>query len=123
LREFHGTAKQKGFYIELANQSQRAEVTGSPLLNLGDAPFSGMPCLSRSLIEQSVQFVEVRCLRVGRGTDDLAAPLAVNLFLATWNVAFLQAHRIFRQTRNTEQAEAAFLAVVDSGTIGVKLQW
>ena len=31
--------------------------------------------------------------------------------LAIWTVAFLQAHRIFRQTKDAEQAKAAFLAI------------
>jgi len=57
---------------------------------------------------------------VEREPIDPAALLAADLLLATWTVAFLQAHRIFRQSRNTEQAEAAFLAIVDKGTIGVK---
>jgi AcrR family transcriptional regulator len=57
---------------------------------------------------------------VGRESTDLPALLAANLLLATWTVAFLQAHRIFRKGRNTEQAEAAFLAVVDNGALGVK---
>jgi hypothetical protein len=35
-------------------------------------------------------------------------------------VAFIEAHRTFRQTRNTEQAKAALLALIDKGTIGLK---
>jgi len=35
-------------------------------------------------------------------------------------VAFLGAHRTFRRTRSTAKAKAAFLAVVDKGTIGLK---
>jgi predicted ATPase len=47
----------------------------------------------------------------------------VNLSLelvATWTVALIQAHRTFRQKRNAEAAKAAFLAVIDQGTIGLK---
>ncbi len=57
---------------------------------------------------------------VGRDPRDPDAYLAAGLLLATWTVAFIQAHRTFRQTRNREQASAAFLALVDKGSIGVK---
>lgn len=56
----------------------------------------------------------------GREPTDAAAHLAANLLLATWTVAFIQAHRTFRQTKDATQAKAAFLAFVDQGTIGVK---
>jgi AcrR family transcriptional regulator len=57
---------------------------------------------------------------VGREAADPAAQLAANLLLATWSVAFLQAHRVFRQKRDSKSAKASFLAVIDQGTIGVK---
>jgi hypothetical protein len=57
---------------------------------------------------------------VGQVPTDPAAHLAADLLLATWTVALIQAHRVFRQTRDTEKAKAAFLAIVDQGTIGLK---
>jgi AcrR family transcriptional regulator len=56
---------------------------------------------------------------VGRKAADPDAQLAAGLLLATWSVAFLHAHRIFRQRRNTAKANAAFLAMIDRGTIGL----
>jgi hypothetical protein len=46
--------------------------------------------------------------------------MAANLLLATWTVALIQAHRTFRQSRGTKEANAAFLAIVDKGTVGVR---
>ncbi len=57
---------------------------------------------------------------VGRDPADPDANLAAGLLLATWSVAFIQAHRTFRQSRDTEEANGAFLAIVDKGTIGLK---
>jgi AcrR family transcriptional regulator len=57
---------------------------------------------------------------VGRDPDDPEAQLAAGLLLATWTVAFIQAHRTFRQGQDIEEAKAAFLAIVDKGTIGLK---
>jgi AcrR family transcriptional regulator len=57
---------------------------------------------------------------VGREPTDPDARLAAGLLLATWSVAFVQAHRIFRETADTEQARAAFLAIVEKGSIGLK---
>jgi len=56
---------------------------------------------------------------VDREATDPDADLAAGLLVATWAVAFVQAHRVFRQKRDTEGARAAFLAVIDQGTIGV----
>jgi AcrR family transcriptional regulator len=57
---------------------------------------------------------------VGRNPTDPDAYLAANLLLATWSVAFIQAHRTFRRTRHTKEANAVFLALVDKGAIGLK---
>jgi AcrR family transcriptional regulator len=56
----------------------------------------------------------------GRKQPDPAATLAATLLVATWEVAFLEAHRIFRLKRNVEKANKTFLAIVDQGTRGVK---
>jgi AcrR family transcriptional regulator len=56
----------------------------------------------------------------GREPTDPDARLAAGLLLATWTVAFIQAHRTFRRTRDTKKAKADFLAIVDKGTIGLK---
>ena len=56
---------------------------------------------------------------VGRDPTDPDAHLAASLLLATWTVAFVQAHRIFHQSRDTSKAKAAFLVLIDRGTIGL----
>ena len=57
---------------------------------------------------------------VGRPATDRVAQLAAGLLLATWGVALVQAHQTFRQSRSAEKAKAAFLAIVNQGTIGLK---
>jgi AcrR family transcriptional regulator len=57
---------------------------------------------------------------VGREPSDPVAELAASLLLATWTVAVIQGHRIFREKGDTEAAKAVFLALVDRGTIGLK---
>jgi AcrR family transcriptional regulator len=57
---------------------------------------------------------------VGREATDPDAQLAAGLLLAVWTVALIQAHQTFRQKRDTEEAKAVFLAVVDKGTTGLK---
>ena len=56
----------------------------------------------------------------GRDPADPDARLAAGLLLATWAVAFIEAHRTFRRTQDTEEAKTVFLALVDKGTLGVK---
>nr|WP_295775327.1 TetR/AcrR family transcriptional regulator [Rhodoferax sp.] len=57
---------------------------------------------------------------IGREPGDNDAELAAGLLLATWTVAFNQAHSLFRLTGDAQKAKTAFLALVDQGTIGVK---
>jgi len=57
---------------------------------------------------------------VGQEPGDPDAHLAAGLLLATWTVAFIQAHRTFRLSRNAEEARTIFLTNVDKGTIGLK---
>ena len=57
---------------------------------------------------------------VGREPADPEAHLAAGLLLATWAVAFIQAHRTFRRGRDTEEANAVFLALIDRGTVALK---
>ena len=57
---------------------------------------------------------------VGREPTDRGAHLAAGLLLATWTVALIQAHQTFRRSRDKKKAKAAFLAIVDKGTVGLK---
>lgn len=76
---------------------------------------------ARAIRDEFAQIVTAALAEcAGREPTDPDAHLAADLLLATWSVAFIEAHRLFRQTRDTEQAEAAFLAIVDKGSIGVK---
>jgi AcrR family transcriptional regulator len=76
---------------------------------------------ARAIRDELAQVVTVALSEcAGREPTDPDARLAAALLLATWTVAFIQAHRTFRQTRDTEEAKAAFLAVVDKGAIGLK---
>ncbi|GAA3106641.1 TetR/AcrR family transcriptional regulator [Rhizobium viscosum] len=57
---------------------------------------------------------------VGQEAGDAKAKLAAAMLLASWSVAFIEAHRTFRQGRDTEKAKVVFLALVDQGSLGVK---
>ena len=72
----------------------------------------------RDELAQVIRAALAEC--VGRTPTDPAAHLAASLLLATWTVAFIQAHQTFRKRRDTQAANVAFLAVIDQGTIGLK---
>ncbi|VVE14781.1 TetR/AcrR family transcriptional regulator [Pandoraea anhela] len=55
----------------------------------------------------------------GRASPDVQAQLAAGLLLAAWTVAFLHAHRIFRETQDTAIAQKSFLSLVDQGAAGI----
>ena len=76
---------------------------------------------ARAIRDELAQVVtEALAERAGRSLDDPGARLAAGLLLATWTVAFLEAHRTFRQSHDGEAAKTCFLALVDRGTLGVK---
>jgi AcrR family transcriptional regulator len=76
---------------------------------------------ARAIRDELAQLVTVALSEcAGREPADPDAHLAAGLLLATWTVAFIQAHRTFRQSRDAEEAKAAFLAIVDKGTIGLE---
>ncbi|MFM0041018.1 TetR/AcrR family transcriptional regulator [Paraburkholderia sediminicola] len=76
---------------------------------------------ARAIRDEIAQVVTVALSEcVGRKPADPDAHLAADLLLATWTVALIQAHRTFRQTQDTEDAKATFLAIVDKGAIGLK---
>jgi hypothetical protein len=47
--------------------------------------------------------------------------LAATLLVSTWEVAFLEAHRIFRRGWDVQKANKTFLTIVDQGTRGVEV--
>jgi AcrR family transcriptional regulator len=57
---------------------------------------------------------------VNRPLPDVVASLAASLLVATWTVAFIEAHRAFQQDRDVEGANVTFLALIDRGTKGVQ---
>jgi AcrR family transcriptional regulator len=71
----------------------------------------------RDELAQAVTVALSEC--AGREPADPDARLAASMLLATWTVAFIEAHQTFREKRNTEEANAVFLAIVDKGTIGL----
>jgi AcrR family transcriptional regulator len=75
---------------------------------------------ARAIRDELTQVVAVAISEcAGQEATDPDAQLAAGLLLATWTVALIQAHRIFRQKRDTGAARAAFLAIVDKGTKGL----
>jgi AcrR family transcriptional regulator len=70
--------------------------------------------------ELAQEIMQSLCEAVGREPGDPAAHLAAGLLLATWTVAFVQAHRLFRQKRSSKDATALFLALVDKGSLGLQ---
>ena len=57
---------------------------------------------------------------VKRKLPDPVASLAASLLVATWAVALVEAHRVFQQDHDVEEANTAFLDLIDRGTKGVR---
>jgi AcrR family transcriptional regulator len=56
----------------------------------------------------------------GRQKPDSSATLAASLLVATWQVAFVEAHRVFNLSGNTRKAYKSFLTIVDQGFRGAE---
>ena len=109
----HRLAAEQSPYVEFSARSQGfiETIEGSDTLK----------ARARAIGDEIAQILAVALSEcVGREPTDPDAQLAAGLLLATWTVALVQAHRTFRQERNTKKAKAAFLAIVDKGSIGLK---
>jgi AcrR family transcriptional regulator len=88
-------------------------------------PFVEFSEASQGFIE-TIEGSETLKARARAIRDELAHVVAValsecaGLLLASWTVGFIQAHRTFRLSRDTAEAKAVFLAIVDAGSIGIK---
>lgn len=75
---------------------------------------------ARAIRDEIAQAVAAALVEgAGRDASDPEAQLAAGLLLATWSVAFVQAHRVYREGQDAEAASATFLALVDRGATGV----
>ena len=76
---------------------------------------------ARAIRDELTETLTIALARAARRPPtDPVATLAATLLVATWEVAFLEAHRIFRRGRNARKANKAFLTIIDQGTRGVK---
>ncbi|CAN5296021.1 TetR/AcrR family transcriptional regulator [soil metagenome] len=76
---------------------------------------------ARAIRDELAQFLTVAFAEsVAREPTDPDAHLAANLFLATWTVAFIRAHRAYRETRDAKKAKSVFLGLIDQGSSGVE---
>ena len=76
---------------------------------------------ARAIRDELTNMLTIALLKAAaRRRPDPAANLVASLLVATWEVAFLEAHRIFHQSRNIKKANKVFLAIVDQGIRGLK---
>ena len=109
----HALVDERSPYLEFSAASQGfiETIAGSETLK----------ARARAIRDELAQEVMTGlCEAVGREPGDPAAHLAASLLLATWTVAFVQAHRTFRQKRSSKDATALFLALVDKGSAGLQ---
>jgi len=74
---------------------------------------------ARAIRDEIVQeLTEALCALENRDPADSDAYLAANMIVATWSAAFIHAHRTFRLTKRSSEAQATFLAMIDKGCAG-----
>lgn len=108
----HRLVAERRPYVEFSERSQGfiRTVEGSETLK----------ARARAIRDELAQVVTLALSEcVERDPSDPDASLAANLLMATWSVAFIEAHRTFRQSGSTKAAESAFLRIVDKGTVGL----
>ncbi|OSQ36098.1 TetR/AcrR family transcriptional regulator [Thalassospira mesophila] len=107
----HQLVREQAPYLEFSARSESfiETVKGSETLKARARAIRGE-------LETLVAGALAEC--VGRDLNDPDAHLAAGLLLASWTVAFIQAHRTFHETRDSDKATALFLALIDKGAIG-----
>jgi AcrR family transcriptional regulator len=58
---------------------------------------------------------------VGRAPGDPEGQLAAGVLVTIWSVALVEAHRVYRRSGSSEEAQAVFLALVEKGNAGLKV--
>lgn len=109
----HRLVAEKSPVVEFSARSERMvpTVAGSETLK----------ARARAIRDELADLVaEALAEAAGRDPADPDARLAAGLLLAAWTVAYIEAHRTFRRTRNRGKANEAFLALVDKGAAGLK---
>jgi hypothetical protein len=109
----HRAASEDPLYISFSRESQGFVETIEKSATL--------MARARAIRGELAQFVTVELAEsVGREPTDPDAHLAANLLLATWTVAFIRAHRAYRESRDGENAKSIFLAMIDRGSCGIE---
>ena len=109
----HRLVSEKSPVVEFSARSERMvpTVAGSETLK----------ARARAIRDELADLVaEALAENVGRDASDPDAHLAASLLLATWTVAYIEAQRTFKQTRDRGKAAAIFLALVDKGAAGLR---
>lgn len=109
----HRLVAEKSPALEFSRRSQRfvAAIEASESLR----------ARARAIRDEIAQTVAAALAAgVGRDPGDPDAHFAATLLLATWTAAYIQAHLIFRQTRNGRKAQVAFLALNDRGALALQ---
>ncbi len=76
---------------------------------------------ARAIRDELAQVITVALAEsVGKEPTDPDAQLVAGLLLAMWTVALRQAHQTFRVTQDAEKAKAAFLVIIEKGTLGLQ---
>jgi AcrR family transcriptional regulator len=114
----------------LRRLAHRLVEAGSPYLEFSAASQGFIETIERSdtlkararaLRDEIAQVVRLALAdSVARDPSDPDAHLAANLLLATWTVALIEAHTRFRLHGDAAEAKAAFLAIVDKGSVGLQ---
>lgn len=109
----HRLVAEQRPYVEFSSRSQgfTKTIEGSETLK----------ARARAIRDELAHVVAVELSEgAGREHTDADANLAAALLLAVWSVAFIEAHKAYRQSGDTKAAEATFLGIVDKGTIGLQ---
>jgi AcrR family transcriptional regulator len=76
---------------------------------------------ARAIRDEIAQFLaEILAGSAGQDPADPDAELVASLLVATWSSARLHAYRCFKRTEDARAANAAFLAIIDRGTTGLR---
>jgi AcrR family transcriptional regulator len=109
----HRLVAERSPYISFTAEGQSfiATIAGSETLK----------ARARAIRDELAELVaEALCECAARPSADPAAHLAGSLLLASWSVAFIEAHALFRRDGDAARAEALFLAIVDKGALALE---
>jgi AcrR family transcriptional regulator len=117
---FNHFSRKEDLFFDLDEEGREDLVAALQKRNPGTPPVEALRLFAHWAVTNQRPYVRFFEEGSDKFMPDPVASLAASLLVATWTVALIEAHRAFQQGQNLQEANNAFLGLIDRGTKGVQ---